>query len=275
MPLSALGLAFAAALLHSAWNTVAAGAEESQPTLAVSLACGAVLLAPVVILTRPDADAEVLPFVAASVAFRLGYFGLLASAYQRGPMSLVYPISRGVGPVLVLAVSIGVLGASLSLLQAAGVLLVAFGVMGVRGFSGGARMADLGRALIIGGCIAGYTLVDNEGLEHADPLIYLALVTGPTALAYLAFLAWTGGTAPLRAELRPRAALVGLAMVSAYGCVLAALQLAPAAPVAAVRETSVVIATGMAAVFLHEKVGPLRALGATVVAAGVIVLALA
>jgi drug/metabolite transporter (DMT)-like permease len=236
---------------------------------------GGLALAVVVLVTGFEADSGVVPYALASVAFRLTYVALLANAYQRGPLSVVYPVSRGVGPVLVLAVSVGALGVSLSLLQAAAVLLVAAGVVAVGGFSRRAHLPDLGRALLIGACIGGYTLVDNAGLDHAEPLSFLVLVTLPTGIAYLTALAATRGMAPLRAEVGPKTALMGLAMVSAYGLVLAALKLAPAAPVAAVRETSVVIATGMAALFLHERVGPVRALGAAVVAAGVVTLALA
>jgi uncharacterized membrane protein len=64
-------------------------------------------------------------------------------------------------------------------------------------------------------------------------------------------------------------------MFGAYGLVLAALRLAPAAPVAAVRETSVVMATGLAALYLHERVTRERAIGAVLVCGGVVALALA
>jgi drug/metabolite transporter (DMT)-like permease len=274
VPPAALGLALAAAFLHASWNAAAAGAERSQPMLGVSLLFGGVTLAVVVGVTGAHADAGVAPFAAASVAFRLAYFGLLAAAYERGPMSVVYPISRGVGPVLVLAVSVGALGASLSPAEGIAVVLVALGVMAVGGLAQPTGGADVGRALVIGSCIAGYTLVDNAGLDHAQPLSYLVLVTVPTAVVYVCALAMRGGTRPLRTAARPRAALLGLAMVGAYALVLAALKLAPAAPVAAVRETSVVIATGMAALFLHERVTRVRAVGAAAVAAGVTLLAL-
>jgi uncharacterized membrane protein len=56
--------------------------------------------------------------------------------------------------------------------------------------------------------------------------------------------------------------------------VLLALRLASAPAVAAVRETSVVIATVLAAVVLKERVGPVRLAGAVLVAAGVALLAL-
>jgi drug/metabolite transporter (DMT)-like permease len=56
--------------------------------------------------------------------------------------------------------------------------------------------------------------------------------------------------------------------------VLAALTLAPAASVAAVRETIVVLAAIMGGLFLSEPVGPRRLLGAVVVAVGIGAIAL-
>jgi uncharacterized membrane protein len=63
-------------------------------------------------------------------------------------------------------------------------------------------------------------------------------------------------------------------VVGAYGSVLAALRLADAAPVAAVRESSVVIAAFLAAAFLHENVDARRLGGAVLVVAGVAAIAL-
>jgi drug/metabolite transporter (DMT)-like permease len=127
---------------------------------------------------------------------------------------------------------------------------------------------DLLFGLAIGVVIASYTLVDSEAVEHADPIAYLALVVAPCALVY-----------PLVTKTRPdvgvRTALTAAATFGAFLMVLAAFRLAPAAPVAAVRETSVVIAALLAAVFLHEQVGPRRLGGALLVAAGVAAIVLA
>jgi drug/metabolite transporter (DMT)-like permease len=78
----------------------------------------------------------------------------------------------------------------------------------------------------------------------------------------------------LRAAATPRSALAGVAMFGAYAITLAALELAEAAPVAALRETSVVMATVAAAVFAHEHVPPRRLAGAVVVVAGIAAIAL-
>ena len=93
-----------------------------------------------------DVDGAALPYVLASGALELVYFGLLATAYSRADLTFVYPVARGSAPVIVLVVSVAALGAAVSGLQAAGVLAVAAGVLLVRGLGPG-RGADLALAL--------------------------------------------------------------------------------------------------------------------------------
>jgi drug/metabolite transporter (DMT)-like permease len=87
------------------------------------------------------------------------------------------------------------------------------------------------------------------------------------AAAYLALVARAPGLQPLRRELRPRTAVIGIAIIGGYDLVLYGLRLAAAAPVAAVRESSVVIGTALAASVLRERVGPARFCGSCRVAA--------
>lgn len=94
----------------------------------------------------------------------------------------------------------------------------------------------------------------------------------PATLGFLALTLGRRGAAALRQALRPASAAAGLATFGAYVLVLAALNRAPAASVAAVRETSVVIATGLAAPLLRERVGVPRVVGAVLVVAGVALL---
>ncbi len=93
-------------------------------------------------------------------------------------------------------------------------------------------------------------------------------------IVYASALAVARGPRVIRAGFSRWSAAAGLAMFGAYGLVLAALRLAPAASVAAVRETSVVMATALAAVYLHEHVSRTRMAGAVLVCAGVVALAL-
>jgi len=272
VPLDAFALALAAAVVHALWNLLTARAGESQVAAGVALAAGTVAFAPVAVLTW-DVRAGAAPYIAASVALELAYLALLATAYQRAPLTVVYPIARGTAPVLVLAISVLALGASLPAAAAVGVLAVGAGVLLVRGTARarGGTLLGLG----VAACIAGYTLVDNAGLDHAAPIPYLWLVMVPTALLYLAVAAALRGRRALVTELRPSVVVAGLGMFGAYALALLALAEAAAAPVAAVRESSVVIATALAAVVLHERVDRRRWAGAVLVVAGVAAIALA
>jgi drug/metabolite transporter (DMT)-like permease len=241
------------------------------------LAFGAVLLAPAALVSGGGVSSEALPFVAASAALELAYFVLLARAYRGGELGVVYPVARGSAPVLVLGAAGLGLGKGVSVLAAVGVVLVAAGVlllglasvgpfMHRMGARGGPHSRDLAFGLAIGATIAGYTLVDSEGLAHADPLPYLFLVAAACAVAYNGGLVAAGR----RPALEARAAATAAATFGAYAMVLAALELAPAAPVAAVRESSIVIAALMAWLLLGEE---RRLGGPALVAAGVAAIA--
>ena len=272
MPPSALLLALGAAGLHAAWNLLLARSRDPEAATAVALVVAAVAFAPAAALAW-DVERDALPYVAGSAALELAYFGLLAAAYRRADLGLVYPLSRGVAPVLVLGVGAAALGDDPTLPQAIGVVAVALGVVLVRGVGRRADRPGTAFALAVGACIAGYTLVDDRGVERAAALPYLGLVLAGPALAYGIAVAIAKGGAAVRAEAHLPAVAAGLAMFGAYALVLAALDVAPAAPVAAVRETSVVMATALAALVLREQVSGTRLAGAAVVAAGVALIA--
>ncbi len=273
MPPLALGLALCAALIHATWNLLVARSRDPQVATALAAVVSVTLPLPLILVSW-HASPAVLPFAAVSGALELGYLALLAAAYRRADLSLVYPLARGLAPVIVLAIGVLALGTPHSPAQFAGVGLVATGVVLVRGLRGGARPGDLALTLAIAGCIAGYTTVDKAGVVRAGPLTYYELVMAWPALAYGAAIAAAHGREAVRRELGPATVAAGLGMFAAYSLVLAALGLAPAASVAAARETSVVMAAAMGGLFLHEEVGARRLAGAAAVAAGIAALAL-
>ena len=261
--------------MHAAWTLLLARAPDSDAATAAALTIAVVVFAPFAALGW-DVEAEAVPYLALSTVFELGFFATLALALRSGEVGLVYPLSRGVAPVLVLAVGVVALGADVSLAQAVGVGVIATGVLLAHGLGGRASGRDTAYALACGACIAGYTLSDSYGLRHAAPVPYLELVLVATVLVYVPVLArLRGGVAVIRDAATARVALAGLFIFSAYALVLAALERAPAAPVAALRETSVVFATAFAALVLGEPAGRRRLAGAVVVVAGITVLALA
>src|SRR5262249_53147447 len=146
-------------------------------------------------------DSRVWPFLVGSAAFELLYFALLAAAYRRAHLSVVYPLARGTAPVLVLVIGVVALGAGTSWQQVCGVALLAAGVLLVRGTrlrDGGAR--DVLFWLPIACCIAAYTLIDKHGIRYSTPLVYLELSMFVPALVYATAVAVAQGRSALRAE---------------------------------------------------------------------------
>lgn len=271
MPTSALALALGAAFLHAFWNLILARARDVEAAASVALVAGLVAFAPVAALTW-EAESEVWPFLAATSLLQLMYFVLLAAAYGRADLSFVYPIARGSAPVIVLLAGVALLAEAASAAQAGGVLLVAAGVFLVRGIRGRAGAGDLALALTIGACIAAYTLLDKRGIRYASPVVYQELSMIPATVGLILLTLRRRGRRAVRQAVGLASLAAGVATFGAYVLVLAALSRAPAAPVAAVRETSVLIATVLAVPLLHERVGAARLAGAALVVAGVALL---
>src|ERR1041385_3456473 len=184
MPADALALALGAAALHALWNLLLARESDTEAATAVAVASlVAVLVLPAALTWRVEGAA--VPFVAGSAALELGYIGLLAAAYRRFELSVVYPVARGLAPVLALVLTVLVTLSGPSTGEVGGVLAVAAGVLLVRGRNSGAiAFGGLGVGAVIAATIAGYTVVDRYGIHHANAAPYLMLVMLGPALAY-------------------------------------------------------------------------------------------
>jgi drug/metabolite transporter (DMT)-like permease len=272
VPASAFALALGAAVLHATWNALLARSRDVRAATTVALVVAVVLFAPMAAATW-QVERAAVPWIVASAALELLYFLLLTAAYQRSDLSLVYPIARGSAPVLVV-VGATAAGVALGIWQAVGVVLVGIGVVLVRGVHRSVDRFGVVLAVVIGATIAGYTLVDKEGIAYASAIPYLELVLAPVAFATLAVQLATGGTASLRRAASPSAVLAGVLSFGAYALALAALEIASAASVAAVRETSILFAVGLGAILLRERVSGGRSAGAVLVVTGVALVAL-
>ena len=277
MPPLAVALVLLSATLHATWNLLIARSRDTDVTTAVAVPLGALIFLPFALPTW-RLEPEAWPYLITSMVLELVYLALLAAAYGRADLSLVYPLARGLAPVIVLIFGTLVLQLTNTPGEIVGVLAVGAGVLLVRGLgkgaSGSSDWPGTFLALAVAGTIASYTLVDRQGLQYASPTAYVVLALGPPGMVYLGFVARRRGMRLVRMQVKPLTAFAGMAMFLGYGAALAALTIAPPASVAAARESSVVIATLMAAVFLHEQVGPRRFAGSVLVVVGVALLAL-
>jgi drug/metabolite transporter (DMT)-like permease len=263
---AALALALGAACLHASWNLLLRRSSDTEAATAIAVVVFVLALVPLAAFTW-DVDSGAWRYVVPSALLELAYVALLALAYRRYELSVVYPVARGLAPVAALVIALVAVRAGVSGGEVVGVLVVAAGVLLVRGAGahGGIALAS-SIACVIGG----YTVIDRYGIRHADAPSYALLVMLAAACVYPPLV----GLRRVRAAASPRSVTVGVLSAAAYLLVLLALRRASAPAVAAVRETGVVIATVLAAVVLHERVTPRRAAGAVVVVAGVALLAL-
>ncbi|MBH40607.1 MAG: hypothetical protein CL790_05195 [Chloroflexi bacterium] len=288
MPITAVVLVIASAFLHATWNLLAKDSRGGPLFFWQALvASGFVFLVPfLVLLSQNPIPANGWVWIAATGVLHTAYFSTLAIAYVRADLSLAYPIARGLGPTLVLIVSIGFLAESLTPMGIAGVVAVVMGIytITVRRMTLAAWRAPLttlirpeGRyATATGVFIAAYTLVDKQGVQVVHPLVYIYLMFVLSAVGATAILLTHQRNWKATRELRTwrKATAVAVLWVSAYSLVLFALRLAPAAYVSAARELSIVIGTGLGVFVLREQGGPTRLIGATSIALGVALIAI-
>ena len=205
---------------------------------------------------------------------------LLMRCYRLGEFSQVYPLARGTSPLLVALAGAVFVGEQLSVSRLAGVLVISLG-LGTLVFAGGvptrAARPAIAAAVLTGVVIAGYTTVDGLGVRSAGTVAgyagWLFLLQGPVlplaAVVVRRKLLWR--------QLRPHllAGLTGgvLSLV-AYGLVLWAQTRGALAPIAALRETSVIVGAVIGAVLFGERFGRWRIAATILVAGGVILITL-
>jgi drug/metabolite transporter (DMT)-like permease len=269
LTLPALALALGSAALHAAWNLLLAGRKDIQAAAAATFVLSVAFASPLAVIWW-NAEPSVWPYALASAVLETVYVVALAYAYRVGDLSFVYPVTRGVAPVLALLATIAVLGHAVSVSEVVGILIVAGGVVLVRGPEGSADARALLAVATISASIAAYTLVDRVGIQHAGALTYFVLVLAGPALVYPPIV----GIAAVRREIGLITVVAAGANLGSFLLGLLALRRAAAAPVLAVRSTSIVIATLLAGRVLSEHVSRGRLAGSILVFAGVAVLAL-
>jgi drug/metabolite transporter (DMT)-like permease len=279
MPVAVLPLVLLAAVCHAAWNALLKDSGNPLVLSARAVAWGTVLSFPFVLIAwlahgRPGMTGGAWALAAISAAFELVYFIFLSAAYQRGELSVVYPLARGTAPVLAVVVGVFLLGERLPAVALGGVLLVLAGIWGVRRPS--AASGVLIPALATGVMIAAYTSIDRVGVRLAPPWLYgwVLWLIGAILLAGFTRLRRLGrdGTGPPL----PTAVLVGGLMTAAYFMILLALSIAPLAVIAPVRESAIVLVTGWGIWRLREREGAMMRLGgALAIVVGIAILAFA
>ena len=268
-----------AALLHALWNAlVKGGGDKTLAMAAVVIGQGVYGIA--LLPFAPAPAWESWPYIAVSVALHAGYQYFLLKAYQIGDLTQVYPIARGIAPLIVTLVAVLGLGTVLSPMQLAGVVVIGLGICSLTL----ARKSDgllNGRAALLaaitGGFIASYSLVDGVGVRIAGSALgFYGAISTLNAVAFAAVL-WRGQPNVLRRM--PSALRIlflgGGASFAAYALVVYAFLYAPIPLVTALRETSIIFALLIGVFVLREPLNAVKVVSTFITLCGAALLRLA
>lgn len=281
--IAAISLVIASGGLHAVWSLFAKRSGSPMIFLWLLQWIGAATFLPWALWAwshHPISQTGWL-LLLATTALHGVYVILLSWTYVLGDLSQVYPLMRGTSPLVVPVLATLVLGEHLTVLGWMGVggIVLGIALLGRRP----ARRASTDQtprrhapwfALGVGLCIAAYTTVDKLTL-HYVPAVTL---NDATNIGNLLTLAWpvlhTRAVAAEWAQHWRSIALGGLISPTGYLLFLLALQRAPVAQIAPMREVGIVIGTILGITVLNEPQGWRRLSAATLVTCGIIVLGL-
>ena len=269
------GLVLFSAVAHAIWNSLVKSAGDRTLTMVTIRFTGFVLA----LAALPFVDwplEESWKWLALTALVQFGYYALLVRSYGLGDMSVVYPLARGIAPVLITIVAFVSLGEALSITHLVAVGLISFGIM-VLSLGAGASGAAVGYACATGVAVAAYSLFGGLGVRTAGTVLgfqaCLEIVTGGGMVAY----GLTTRGADVLTYARRHGAVglfAGTMSVLGYLAFLAAAKTLPLGPVVALRETSVIFGTLIGTFVLKEAFGLRRITASTFVISGIAMLAL-
>ncbi|MEA2610820.1 MAG: hypothetical protein QOG32_546 [Chloroflexota bacterium] len=287
-----VGLVAISAVLHLAWNIRLKTAGDPLRAATIGLLAASVGIVPLGFAVwwvegRNPLPVEGIALGLASGVVEAAYFILLAAAYRRGDLSVVYPVARGTAPLLAVAVGVGLLGERLGIAGSIGVIMLLIGFLALQRpwrAIAAARSAAAGRgraaadsailfAVATGVMIATYRAIDRVGTRQMNPFVYAAILWLTGSVVLLAWIRVVGGGDLLRhgPQAARRAAVGGWLTLAAYLCILVALSVAPLSGVAPLRESATVFAAAWGAVRMGEaddRTEAARRIGASVLIVG-------
>ena len=268
-----------AALMHASWNAMVKASPDRLLLLSgITVAYGAG--AAICLLWLPLPLAGAWPFLLLSACVHQVYRYALAWMYDHGDLSRSYPVARGAAP-LITTLAMASMGEVPSLPDLAALALVGAGLVGL-GLSAGsaagqgaaqARGTEISRALLIAAMIACYTVLDGFGARRSgSALSYTCWLSVIDSGAFTAGIVRRKGGAWLAGASRGQSVIGGLLSLGAYAIALYATTRGAVGVVAALRESSVIFAALIGALWFREPLGAARVAAAVTVAAGLLLL---
>ncbi len=289
MSLVALLLILVASVSHAAWNLLLKKSDSKELFAWWFSVSGVVLLAPLGIalfILNPVS----LPgpwFILAGSVMQCFYLVLLGRAYTRGDLSLVYPIARGTGPMLVPVLAVLTLGETIALPAIAGIVFVVAGIYTVSWWghfreilsnpAGFFRESGVLYAILTGCTITVYSLLDKRAVEYVQPFLYMYFLTIGVSVGLAPYIFRKYGISQIRGIWAGNLWAIpaaGLLSFLAYACILTAFSISRVSYIAPAREVSIVMGVLAGVLILKEPFGRGRLVGSALIVIGLALIAL-
>ena len=272
-----IGLVLLAALLHASWNAMAKSGGTPEYSIASYQLIGAMVCLPFLFLV-PIPLVESWPMILLSVIWHNFYYFTLARSYRAGDLSQMYPLFRGLAPVLV-AIGAAVFAREwLSPGSMLGIGLISFGLVSITllgGQFGKISPLALRWGLATSVLIAAYTVTDGLGVRAAgNSMSYILwlFVFEPIPICLVLLASDRAGWFNYMASKKGKVVVGGLASGTAYALVIFAMGLGSMAMVSSLRETSVIFAALIGTLVFRESFGRQRIFAAVLVACGIMLI---
>ena len=284
-----LALILVAAFSHAGWNLLLKNSENKEIFVWWFSVSAALLLAPlgIILFLRNPISPPGYWLALGSSVMQIFYLVLLGRAYTRGDLSLVYPIARGTGPMLVPILAVLTLGERIQWPAIVGIALVVAGIytlswwghlrqimsQPLRFF----RESGIIYALLTGCTVTVYSLIDKRGVQYVQPFLYMYILVVGTSIGLMPYIfrnyrfsqiksAWHGNLWTIPAA--------GLLSYLAYATILTAFSLSQVSYIVPAREVSIVVGVLAGVLLLKEPFGIGRILGSSLIVLGLILIAL-
>ena len=289
MSFVSLLLVLLSALAHSSWNILLKQSDDKETFVWWLLVTASFLLSPLgaVLIFQTNVDQQGWWLVLTTIILHIFYFLFLGRSYIHGDLSLVYPVARGIGPMLTPFLAVVILHERIHILAIAGALTIVLGIYFMFWWNNFAKFArnpseilktpGLGYAILTGVLISMYSLVDKKGVASVPPFLYMYLLTLGTAVGLTPYILWKIGWKSARLQLKHNLTpiiIAGLLTYLAYGLVLTALSLSKVSYVAPAREIGIVVGVLMGVIILKENFTKTRIVGSLTIMIGVVAIAI-
>jgi len=274
MSLTVMLIVLLAATLHASWNFLIKQKADKHISM-TAVVLGHIPFGLVALIFSPFPKFESFPYVIIGALLHTGYQLFLLYSYRIGDLSQVYPLARGVAPLIVTGISVTFLGVNLDQIELLAIIIIGTGIMSltlVRRSDGLRNNRAALLSIATGGFIAAYSLVDGMGARVATTALgfygslsllnalfftIIIKIIRPGIIKNMIFnnykLALTGGCASF----------------TAYALVIWAFTMAPIAMVTALRETSIIFALLLGVFVLKERLDLIKIIASMVTILGV------